>query len=128
MSVGTGDLVTVAGAAISGGLNGNDTERAIRFSGFSGTAKSNDAIRPCARGGLSFYTDGNHALTASFINAPVGISAISLASDVDHVFADVAAGAPTFIESGSTLGASCQELISSNTRQHGLSVKSTVAF
>ncbi len=195
------------GAAISGGVSGNDTQRPISFGGvggFNATAESNYAIktltgqaraayvfrfrdwfakplvdvtatylsrdgvtetgagaanlaiagsdetffsvtpaleiggdfalsetsviRPYVRAGVSFYTDSDHSLTASFVNAPAGTSAFSITSDFDDVFADVAAGATAFFDNGSTLGLSYEGLISSDTQQHGLSLKGTIAF
>ncbi|MEM1049256.1 MAG: autotransporter domain-containing protein [Pseudomonadota bacterium] len=195
------------GAAISGGLYGNHTERAIGFGGaggFNATAESNYAIktlsaqaraaylfefrdwfakplvdinvtylsrdgvtetgagaanlaiagnddayfsitpaleiggdfalsetaqiRPYARAGVSFYTGSDHALTASFVNAPAGTNAFSITSDFDDVFADVAAGATAFFENGSTLGLSYEGLISSDTQVHGISLKGSIAF
>ncbi|MEM1049255.1 MAG: autotransporter domain-containing protein [Pseudomonadota bacterium] len=192
------------GAAISGGLSGNNTERPISFAGFSGMAESNYAIktlsgqaraayvfqlrdwfakpmvdvtatylsrdgvtetgagaanlaiggsddvffsvtpaleiggdfalsdtstlRPYVRAGVSFYTDSDHGLAASFVNAPAGTNAFSITSDFDDVFADIAAGATAFFDNGSTLGLSYEGLISSDTRQHGISLKGTIAF
>ncbi len=195
------------GAAISGGVSGNDTQRPISFGGaggFNATADSNYAIktltgqaraayvfqfrdwfakplvdvtatylsrdgvtetgagaanliisgsdetffsitpaleiggdfalsetstlRPYVRAGVSFYTDSDHGLSARFVNAPAGTSAFSITSDFDDVFADVAAGATAFFDNGSTLGLSYEGLISSDTQQHGVSLKGTIAF
>ncbi len=85
-------------------------------------------IRPYVRAGVSFYTDSDHGLTASFVNAPAGTGAFSISSDFNDVFADVAAGATAFFDNGSTLGLAYEGLISSDTQQHGLSLKGTIAF
>ncbi|MEM1049267.1 MAG: autotransporter domain-containing protein [Pseudomonadota bacterium] len=195
------------GAAISGGVSGNDTQRPISFggvTGFNATAESNYAIktltgraraayvfqfrdwfakplvdvtatylsrdgvtetgagaanlalsssddtffsvtpaleiggdialsetsviRPYVRAGVSYYTDSDHGLTASFVNAPAGTSAFSIKSNFDDVFADVAAGATAFFDNGSTLGLAYEGLLSSDTQQHGISLKGTLRF
>ncbi len=85
-------------------------------------------IRPYVRAGVSFYTDSDHGLTASFVNAPAGTGAFSITSDFDDVFADVAAGATAFFDNGSSLGLAYEGLISSDTQQHGISVKGTLRF
>lgn len=78
--------------------------------------------------GVSFYSASDHGLSWSVIYALAGTSAFSIASDFDDVFADVAAGATAFFDTGSSLGLSYDGLISSDTEQHGLGLKGTIVF
>ena len=85
-------------------------------------------LRPFGRVGLSYYPDSDSTLTASFVNAPSGTSAFNITSTFDDVFADLAAGATAIFDNGATLGLSYEGLLSSNTQQHGISLKGSIPF
>ncbi len=127
------DGVTETGAGAANLMVGSSDDAYFSFTpalefGADYALSETTIIRPYARLGVSYYTDSDHALTASFVNAPAGTSAFSITSDFDDVFADVAAGATAFFDNGSTLGLSYEGLISSDTQLHGLSLKGTIAF
>ncbi len=122
---------TGAGAANLAIAGGDDTffsvTPALEIGGDFALSETS-VIRPYVRAGVSFYTDSDHGLTAGFFNAPAGTSSFSINSSFDDVFADVAAGATAFFDNGSTLGLAYEGLISSDTQQHGISLKGTWQF
>ncbi|MET1414533.1 autotransporter domain-containing protein [Roseibium sp. HPY-6] len=88
----------------------------------------NSLLRPYVRAGLSYYPDSDNAVAARFANAPAGTSAFTNSSDFGDVFADVAVGATAFLNEGATLKVSYDGLFSSDTQQHGFSLKGSLRF
>ncbi|MEM1049268.1 MAG: hypothetical protein AAGL24_24155 [Pseudomonadota bacterium] len=86
------------------------------------------ANRPYARAGTGFPADRNHGLPSNFSDTASATWAISITSDFDDILADVAAGATAFFDNASSLGLAYEGLISSDTQQHGISVKGTWRF
>lgn len=122
---------TGAGAANLTVTGGSDTFVSITPGiEVGGTFRLSDSgiIRPYVAAGISYYTESSHGLSARFANAPTGTDAFSIRSGFDDVFADVAAGATAIFKNGSTLGLAYEGLISSDTQQHGISLKGTITF
>ncbi|WP_415714940.1 autotransporter domain-containing protein [Roseibium sp.] len=85
-------------------------------------------LRPFVRAGVSFYPDSETGLSADFLSAPAGTSGFTNSSDFGNAFADVAIWATALFGNGATLKLSYDGALSSNTQQHGFSLKGSLAF
>ncbi|HEV7996892.1 MAG TPA: autotransporter domain-containing protein [Stellaceae bacterium] len=86
-------------------------------------------VRPFARLGVSAYSNTNFAVTASFAGAPTGVVPFSVATGIDSVTADVAAGADLFLpDSRWALKLAYDAHYGARVRDQGVSLKATIRF
>lgn len=85
-------------------------------------------LRPFVRAGLSYFPDSDNSVSADFLSAPAGTSTFTNSTDFGDVFADVAIGATAIFGNGATLKLSYDGALSSNTQQHGFSLKGSLKF
>ena len=86
-------------------------------------------VRPFARLGVSAYSNTNFAVTASFAGAPAGVAPFSVATGIDAVTADVAAGADLFLpDSRWALKLAYNARYGARVRDQGVSLKANLRF
>ncbi|MEQ1670855.1 MAG: autotransporter domain-containing protein, partial [Hyphomicrobium sp.] len=93
------------------------------IAGASGTL-----FRPYIRGGVTVFDKDNISFSANFAGAPVGVSGFTVASELDNVFADVAAGVQVLTTSGVNLRFEYDGRFGEHTKQNAGTVKVTMPF
>ncbi len=86
------------------------------------------AIRPYVRAGVTFYSDTDQSLLASFVGAPAGVGAFQTSSEFDDVYADLEAGVTLFNGQDSTVSAGYEGRFGDDVQSHGIFVKGTRTF
>ncbi len=86
------------------------------------------AIRPYVRAGVTFYSDTDQSLLASFVGAPAGVGAFQTNSEFDDVYADLEAGLTLFNGQDSTVSAGYEGRFGDDVQSHGIFVKGTRTF
>ena len=121
---GTGGIaLTVAGA--------NDTIASVSPSVEVGTELSIAGVgvaRPFIRGGATWVDNDKFTTSASFAGAPPTIAPFTIASSIDKVVADVAAGVDLLATDGMVLRLEYDGRFGEDTRQHGGAAKLSVPF
>lgn len=85
-------------------------------------------FRPYIRGGVTIYDKDDLTFSANFAGAPIGVTAFSVRSELDSVFADVAAGVQILTTSGVNLKLEYDGRFGEHTRQNAGTVKVTMPF
>jgi hypothetical protein len=86
-------------------------------------------IRPFIKGGINqFLGDPTPEVTAVFQGAPAGVAPFTVAGDIDTTFGEVTVGLDFMDVSGAVLRLNYEGRYSSNTEQHGGSLKVLVPF
>ncbi len=86
------------------------------------------AIRPYVRAGVTFYSDTDQSLLASFTAAPAGVGAFQTSSEFDDVYADLEAGLTLFRGEAATVSVGYEGRFSDDTETHGIFVKGLRTF
>jgi len=94
------------------------------------TSLQNGALlRPFARLGMSAFSNTNFAVDASFSGAPAGAAPFSVATGIDSVTADVAAGADLFLpDSRWALKLAYSGHYGARVRDNGVMLKASIRF
>ena len=86
-------------------------------------------VRPFARLGISAFSNTDFAAAASFGGAPAGVAPFGVASGIDAVTADVAAGADMFLpDSRWALKLAYDAHYGARVRDQGVSLKASIRF
>jgi len=93
------------------------------------TKANGTLIRPFVKAGLSqFVGDSTPEITAIFQGAPTGVAPFMVAGDIDETFGEVTVGFDFLSVSGIVLRLNYEGRFSSNTEQHGGSLKIKAPF
>jgi Autotransporter beta-domain len=85
-------------------------------------------IRPYLRGGATWYENGDLALTASFLNAPVGTSPFTIATGMDNVMGTVGAGLDVITGEDTVLHVAYDGQLGETTQIHSVALKGSARF
>lgn len=85
-------------------------------------------MRAYVRAGVTFYTDNEHALTASFAGAPADTPGFRITSSFDDTVAEIEAGLTLLDAGAAVLQVGYQGHIAANTDQHGGFIKGSMRF
>ncbi len=85
-------------------------------------------VRAYVRAGVTFYTDTDHALSASFAGAPADTPDFRITSKFDDTVADIEAGLTLLDAGAAVLQIGYQGHIAQHTDQHGGFIKGSVRF
>lgn len=85
-------------------------------------------VRPFLRGGVTWFSDDDVTVTASFAGSPAGVSPFTIRSQVDQVQADVAAGVEMINSEDSALRLTYDGKLGDTTQIHSVALKGSVKF
>jgi uncharacterized protein with beta-barrel porin domain len=85
-------------------------------------------VRPFLRGGVTWFSDDDVTVTASFAGSPTGVSPFTIASQVDQVQADLAAGVEMINGEDSALRLTYDGQLGNTTQIHAFALKGSAKF
>lgn len=85
-------------------------------------------VRPFLRGGVTWLSDDDVTVSASFAGTPAGVSPFTIRSKVDQVQADVAAGVEMINSNDSALRLTYDGKLGDTTQIHSVALKGSVKF
>ncbi len=85
-------------------------------------------VRPFLRGGATWYENGDLALTASFLNAPAGVSPFTIQTGMDDVMGTVGAGLDVITGTDTVLHIAYDGQLGQTTQIHAVALKGSARF
>ena len=85
-------------------------------------------VRPLLRGGAVWYEGADFALTASFAEAPAGVSPFTINTDIDEVMGLIGAGVEVINGGDAVLRLSYDGQLGADTRIHSVGIKGSAKF
>lgn len=85
-------------------------------------------LRPFIRAGVTWQDSDSFALSASFADAPQGVSPFSVSTKFDRVLADVSAGVDVINTGGAVMRLQYDGRFGQDTQQNSVSLKGSVPF